>query len=249
MAFSPTATAPVGPGVTPVPGIASDNPKGCAHPMPRPRAPPPPAGMCVCGAFPILQWGGNRMLQMATVDASQTAQLSPDRAARGQKRDAESQPEPAPEHGDAAAPVPIEVGSVDEAGDGTLEESDDDYVPECDSDDDDHSDAEGGSEGGDAEGAEEELTAPVEGNSLVDICQGNVLPPGKRTRRAPVRYVDELMQQADVRQLLLDDVPTDELQAALLDEDFEEDDESENDSEGSGEESGEDSDEEDELGE
>jgi len=65
-----------------------------------------------------------------------------------------------------------------------------------------------------------------------DVSSVNILPSGSRRMRVtPTRFVDQLYQDPEVRRLLLEDIPPEEMQAALVDSDY-------SSSEGSGSESG-----------
>ena len=51
------------------------------------------------------------------------------------------------------------------------------------------------------------------------LCHANILPAGsKRRRRAPERYVENKEYCEDLARLMTEDIPEDELQAALVDE-------------------------------
>lgn len=68
-----------------------------------------------------------------------------------------------------------------------------------------------------------EETPSESGPDPLAIDRKNELPAGtKRTRRPPQRYVEEVMGSTEYRKMILDDVPEDEVQAALQDEDFSE---------------------------
>ena len=54
-----------------------------------------------------------------------------------------------------------------------------------------------------------------------------ILPEGtKRARKRPLRYVDELFRDKDVKKMMMEGVPDSEIEAALHDEDWSDEDES-----------------------
>ena len=69
---------------------------------------------------------------------------------------------------------------------------------------------------------ESEVDCTENENSVEHICASNIIST-KRTRRPTVRYEDQVFSSPSFRKMLLCDIPKEEMQAALVDEDYSED--------------------------
>ena len=131
-----------------------------------------------------------------------------------------------------AQPAVLESGNASSDDEGSLAdfivkddavgEEDGDFADGCDEededeDDDDENDDEDGEDAGNASDSEDEDETTLSR----DIDVANIVY-GKRNRKAPARLFDELLQKKQTRHLYLCDIQDDEMQAALVDEDFSE---------------------------
>ena len=144
-----------------------------------------------------------------------------------------------------------DAGSVDDfvVKDPDCTSVDGDFVPEVDDEEEEEEDDDDDDD--DEEEDEEEEKEECKGGALPEGIDAANIVVGKR-KRTPTgkRLIDEIMESREGRKLFLDDVAEDEMQAALVDEDFSEDEEDEDEDEDEydddGEEEEEDDDDEDE---
>ena len=118
-----------------------------------------------------------------------------------------------------------------------LESEDEDFIlnedEEDEDEDEDEDDEEDEEDESENESEEDKDDANGETNpDMVGLNVNDILPEGsKRVRKAPIRFTDQLLQDRSVQKMYLEDVPEDELFAALEDEELDDDEESDDEEE------------------
>jgi hypothetical protein len=125
----------------------------------------------------------------------------------------------------ARAPVNVAAKVVTKAASSAHLDADSDtkdYQPsEEDSDSDSGTDDDCSHASSGDEDAGDAVAAPIVLGACCDLIPGNILPRGERRKRiATKRYVDDLLSDPEYRSLMLEDIPPEELQAALVDSDY-----------------------------
>jgi hypothetical protein len=120
----------------------------------------------------------------------------------------------------ARAPVNVAAKVVTKAASSAHLDADSDtkdYQPsEEDSDSDSGTDDDCSHASSGDEDAGDAVAAPIVLGACCDLMPGNILPRGERRKRTETkRYVD-----SEYRSLMLEDIPPEELQAALVDSDY-----------------------------